>query len=466
MFFRDDFQYKLVAPDVDCLCKYFDDRRMNPTKSTPVLLAAFDRVYDLLTPLAPLRKNDEAKAIWLRIPRGTIEDYGECNFTFKEAKASGEVKTYEEYVDYWKQDYPDEICWYRLVVVKSYERDGALSFYGMSFGEANVISSVTDERDYINEPYYSEDAAIKLCDLIFPAVQDSVDLLMSGKYNDLVESELPYQFRVGIIKRKDIWEKEPDIKEWDYDGLSVDVVEQFKKLVRKGCNDLKNIGRIKNFTANDFFRACKIGYEAIGKDCKGFSLPDLYMHYSDGRDEGMTGQGHGLNAGPGIDFDSPEAWDEWYYGNRGGGHPWEVVPGGNSTHMSLRVCNDRRELEWKLRSGKISQDEFDGQIEDAGYYFEIAGMERQFESVTFYIALTSAGIPVILYRAEELMARFEASDYVGVVPHHHITRYCESLFPKEYGTIIDFTHVYKDEDEWFDKVEWISEEPAKLIQIS
>ena len=63
------------------------------------------------------------------------------------------------------------------------------------------------------------------------------------------------------------------------------------------------------------------------------------MHYADGRDEGLTGQGHGLNAGPGIDFDSPAAWNDWYFGTRGGGHPWEVVPGGNSTHVELYVCN-------------------------------------------------------------------------------------------------------------------------------
>ena len=218
MFVNDvDIQYKLVAPDVDNLCRFFDSGWMNPTKSTPELLAAFDKVYSILTPLAPLKKNSEAKAIWLRIPRGTIEDYGNSHYTFEEAKEADEVKTYEEYVDYWNQEYPEDMCWYELVAVKSFERDGSLRYYGMSLGEVNVMSALIEERGFLNEKYYYEDAAVRLCELILPAVQESVDLLTAGVYNDVVESELPYQFRTGVIKRKDIWAKEPDRKEWDHD---------------------------------------------------------------------------------------------------------------------------------------------------------------------------------------------------------------------------------------------------------
>ena len=309
--------------------------------------------------------------------------------------------------------------------------------------------------------------AVKLCSLISPAVQNSIDLLKAGRYNALVEAALPYQFRTGVVKRSALWEAMPDVKKHDYDGLSENTVQEFKNLIRSGINHEDRIGRMKDFTANDFFRACKIGYEAIGKDCDGYSLSELYIRYSDGRDEGLTGSGLGLNAGPGIDFDSPSAWDSWYYDrDRGGGHPWEVVPGGNSTHVELFVKNDKRHLEWDLRSGKITEEEYQEKLQHAGYYFAIAGMQRQFEAVTFYVALSSAGYPVIIEGAEALLARFEATDYVGIVPHHLPTRYCESLFPDSYGTIVDFTHVYKDEDAtWFDKIEWLPEEEAELVNM-
>ena len=37
------------------------------------------------------------------------------------------------------------------------------------------------------------------------------------------------------------------------------------------------------------------------------------------------------------------------------------------------------------------------------------------------------------------------------------------MFPKEYGHVIDFMHVYKEEYEQFgDKIEWLPLEEAKL----
>ncbi len=137
--------------------------------------------------------------------------------------------------------------------------------------------------------------------------------------------------------------------------MSQEEIDRFVEIVESGENSKERIRRIKEFTANDFFGACKLGYEAIGKECKAYTLPELYMHYADGRDEGLTGKGHGLNAGTGIDFDSPREWDEWYnHREQHGGHPWEVVPGGNSTHMELYVQNDRDMLDWQLRLGEIS----------------------------------------------------------------------------------------------------------------
>ena len=465
MFFEDDErEYKLVAPDVDQLIRYFYNRYLNPILSTPALLSATDLLWDALEPVAVLPKNDEAKSIWIRVPRGKIEDFE----TFENAKEYyDEVKTYEDYEKLWLYEYPTELKWYRLVVVKSIDpRTGELGYYGVSLGNEMIISASIEQRCLDDGKYYAEEAACKLCEIILPAVKESVDLLKAGKYNDLIEAELPYQFRKGVIRRSELWEYDPEYRKYTYDGLSEEAVQQFKSLIASGINDEAKIGRIKNFTANDFFKACKIGYEAIGKDCSGFSLPDLYMHYADGRDEGLTGQGHGLNAGPGIDFDSPEAWNEWFFNRpQHGGHPWEVVPGGNSTHVELYVKNDKRELEWDLRSGKISQKEFDEKISAAGYYFAIAGIQRQFEAVSFYNALSAAGLPVVIGGAEELIARFEATDWIGIVPHHVPTRYCEDLFPNEYGEIIDFTHVYKEDDPWFEKIKWLPEDPAKLVEM-
>ena len=462
MFFEDDEKkYKMVAPDIDGLLCYFKNRSLiNAVKSTPQLLAAVESIFELLKPLQPIKKNDAVKSLWLQIPRGTIEEYD----SFEDMKSYGEVENYEEYVQRWLQEYPMEYVWYELVIVRCLDREGKLEYYGMNLGNERVIAASIDDRFFGETEYYAEEAAIQLCELIIPAIKEAMKLLEEGKYNARVEGELPYYFRTGVIKRSDIWSVDPDCKKSNYDGLSEEAVSRFKELISSGANNVEKIGRIRDFTANDFFKACKLGYEAIGKDCNNFSLPELYIHFSDGRDEGLTGTGYGLNEGSGIDFGDPEAWNEWYFHReQQGGHPWEVVPGGNSTHMSLYVCNDKRELEFSLRCGKLTKAEYDRKIEKTGYYFEIVGVHRQFESVNFYLALMDAGLPVVIEDAEELVKRFEGSDYIGVVPHHMFTRYCANLFPIKYGNIIDFTHVYKEDDCWFDKITWLPEEPAELL---
>ena len=62
MFFDEiEKEYKLVAPDVDELLRYFDRRRLNPVKSTPALLAAASSIFEIL---APLKGNEEVKTIY------------------------------------------------------------------------------------------------------------------------------------------------------------------------------------------------------------------------------------------------------------------------------------------------------------------------------------------------------------------------------------------------------------------
>ena len=59
--------------------------------------------------------------------------------------------------------------------------------------------------------------------------------------------------------------------------------------------------------------------------------------------------------------------------------------------MPETARNDKRELEWLLRGGKIIVDEYEERMKAAGYYFEINGKRRPFESVSFYIALHVSG---------------------------------------------------------------------------
>jgi hypothetical protein len=126
--------------------------------------------------------------------------------------------------------------------------------------------------------------------------------------------------------------------------------------------------------------------------------------------------------------------------------------------------HDRRDLDFKYRAGKISEDVYQARIRSSGYFFLIGGKHRAAEAVRFYTALSAAGLPVLLSDAEDIMTRFDGTGYVGIVPHSVPTRYCEELFPEKYGDIIDFMHVYREEMKKFgDAIEWLPEEEARLI---
>ena len=71
---------------------------------------------------------------------------------------------------------------------------------------------------------------------------------------------------------------------------------------------------------------------------------------------------------------------------------------------------------------------------------------------------------MVLSDAEELLARIEGTDYVGIVPRGMVARYCENMFPEEWGSVVDFMHVYGEEMEKYgDCITWLPEEPAELL---
>ena len=284
MFEEYEKEFNQVAPDIDELISYLDQGVFNTVASTSALERVITRLVDILKPLAPLKDEyDEVKELWIRIPRG--ESWDDDN------------------------DYPDEIVWYRLVLLRGFNNEGSLFFYTLSLNNLSVISATIGGRVDRSLEEFEEGAAIKVCELIFPAVEESINLLKAGKYNELIQTQLPYKHRAGVIKRSDIWAADPEKKKETFKGLKENDINKFKSLIESGINHEDKVGRIKGFTANDFFMACKLGYEAIGKDCEGYTLPELYKHYSDGRDEGLTGLYPHFDDEPGIDFEDSKAWD-------------------------------------------------------------------------------------------------------------------------------------------------------------
>lgn len=447
----------ITAPTIDRLLRFFERGYLNPSGVTQRIKDAMDPLFAALSSLAPLQKNDEAKALWLQFPRGEISDYD----SFEDLKEWDVVETEEEYKAKWLEDYPNEICWYELDLAEGFNRDGSLRYRGVSLGNRMIISALMEDTA---EYDYSEDATVELCSVIMAAVEHAMDKLRKGVYNDEVEASLPYWFRTGVLKRSVFWKAEPETRVRAQEGVASETLTAFRSLISGGRNDEHRIGRLPNMTANDFFRACAIGYAACGYETDGSSPSELYLRYADGRDEGLTGAGFGLNEGPGIDFNDPAQWEDWYFHRKShGGHPWEVIRGGNSTHVDLFVMHDKDSLDFLFRTGKMSEEEYKTAKEKEGYYYLVSGKHRACEAINIYVALTADGLPVLLNDGNEILARIDGTDYIGIIPRAMTPKYCENLFPDRYGPVIDFMHVYEEEmAEFGAEIEWLPEEPARL----
>ena len=446
------------------LGNFRDDYRNQEEISKPIM-EAMDPLFREVSDLKPSEKNDEYKSIWIMLPRGDISEFG----SFEDFKEDGEVDTYEEFEELWKSYYPDDPMWYEVKLIENSPKSNS-KFRFLIVDKYYVIAADLN-RPFREEAWFRDEPTIELCKLLLEPVKKSMEMVRNGTYNDCVEENLPFQHRTGVIRRKDLWIVCPENKESIFEGLDEDTYKEFQEFLSTNSED--DISRIQNFTANDFFEACAAGYRACGYDMidaktgKEMSPVDLYLRYADGRDEGLTGQGDGLHSDTGgIDFSDPDAWDQWFFDReRHGGHPWEVCRGGNSTHVDLFVRNDKNHLYYLFRLGEIDEEEYHNRLEAAGYYFEVAGnaWTRSVEAIHFFVAIRKLGCPVILHGAAAINARFHGEDFIGIVPASVTPRYCESMFPESYGTILDFMHVYEDEIEKLkDYIEWLPEPPASL----
>ena len=106
-------EYKLVAPDIDRLLCYFDQRYLNPSSPTPEVAVAMDPLFTALSDLAPLPQNDEVKAIWLQVPRGGIEDYDSYDDSYDDSDDYNDdgYDSYDSGFDWGSDSYDDGGDW-------------------------------------------------------------------------------------------------------------------------------------------------------------------------------------------------------------------------------------------------------------------------------------------------------------------------------------------------------------------
>ena len=184
-------EYRLTAPRIDFLLDKFEDSSMRPSMPSKELRAVVGRLFDALHDLAPSEKTSEEKSLWIKVPRGTIENYA----SYDDMVKWGEVTNREEFETLWKQDYPETDCWYELVVREVFHEDGTPWFRGVWLGGKTIVNPWVVQQ----EPGV-EEAAIELCKLITAAAEKAMEKVEEGTYNDEVRAFLPGHFHTEMIK--------------------------------------------------------------------------------------------------------------------------------------------------------------------------------------------------------------------------------------------------------------------------
>jgi hypothetical protein len=114
------------------------------------------------------------------------------------------------------------------------------------------------------------------------------------------------------------------------------------------------------------------------------------------------------------------AFKKWYHSDRGGGHPWEVYRGGNTTYIDLGVIQKADGWSIFLRDSSTS---------------------RMAETRRIAQALDAEGLPVEVYDAEELRSRLLGLDNMGIIPRFTINHRASQNFDRG-DKVYDWAHLH------------------------
>jgi len=362
--------------------------------------------------------DDELRTIWLTIPRGTPEDYG----NWEDFLDDEEITSREEYEEYWLDRYPEPLKWYEFSALH-HEKGYFVIVNGC------LVLQIWPEM----EKRYPEDRT-HLAEGLLHALKEAVESVRAGTYDAFVRENLPYEKRRGKILREDLWGIYSGEKEAYLENITQEDIDRFVKLMDVQPEEYPE-GRLHEMTSGKFFECCRLGYLANDYEQAGeLSAKELYRKHADGRHEGLLD----------LNMDSAEEFAAWYGDTtRRGGHPWEVCRGGNSTHISLYVVKDER-----------------------GWWLSLAGSSygRSIEAVKFCLALDDAGMPVFLHDGKELADMVRGRDFIGIVSEDVFPRYCSGLFPGE--KMLQYMNLpYEDRDDVIEASYWYPiEEDVRLAE--
>ena len=361
---------------------------------------------------------------WVDVPKGELSDYGD----YKELKAEGVYKSRKEFVEDWKRDYPEDIYWHEITVITE------KTFTGLWLDDASLIQQDLNEE---KETSWPNADYLELLVFLNNKVDQIVDMLVKGEYNDYMSKTLPYKYRTGLINRKKLWEIEPQNRDYDIGDLTKEEIDYFCiHEAEDAANNYKAKDIISRINASKYYEICSYCYIAAKFDrIDGKTPKEMFETHGDDRDGGMSQ----------LDENNEDAFDSWYdlpsndkWEIQNPSHMWEISAGHTHTRIHLFLGKDK---------------------ENGGYYFTLSGGTHCLtpEVVRMYNELKQRGIPVTLYESDLIAKKITGNDYVGIIPTTETgwkywyggLRNKDVLTFEKIDDISDYDEVIKN-TEWFD----------------
>lgn len=225
---------------------------------------------------------------------------------------------------------------------------------------------------------------------------------------------LPKKYRFGLIQRRILWELMSDIYRPDLElttkeyKLLMEVFEQQEKS--------SDTLAISSPTLGTYLDYCKVAYLANFKKSKSslkkeMSGLEMYKAMADGRHEGLID----------IPPDSSEALIKWYHSGRGGGHPWEICRGGNTTHIDLGILHEYDK--WFI-------------------FLNGNSSGRMLETARMALAFHRKKMPFKWYGFKDVRLKMEGADNIGIIPERHSLHRANQLFDEK-DKVFDCMHYYE-----------------------
>lgn len=368
----------------------------------------------------PDRFGDIKKTVYIKIKNPTLEEY------LNRFEPDDEITKEDYEYRFENREYSHHLI--------GYIKTGFGGTY--LFIDYNGVAIAYDPR---KEPshIFEESKLEEILAKIEKEAEKQAELIKKGLYKKETLDTMPFSARTGKILRNDLWHAYKNLPysepfaEFDEEFTIPEDKNKFLQLADTG-ETAEPGPRLKEMTSGIFFKALYAGYPRSGHPVKNMTPKEAYDHYADGRDEGLKK----------LDENDAKQFEEWLQNRNRSGHPWEILRGGNSTHVSVFILKDQQ-----------------------GYYFGVDGRSdgRFVESIEMYLAIKEAGYPVMIRDGQLMKEKLRGEDYIGIVPDGVIPRYCYSFFPNE--DIKTFMNFYEYEDyakRALQKVIWHEEKIPEL----